>query len=86
MRIIFKKSFIKQYKKLPSKIKQKVQERNVLFGKDRYNPIFNNHTLQGKYMGYRSISVSGDLRIIYKSLDTDIVLFVEIGTHSNLYS
>ncbi len=86
MKIVFKKSFVKQYKKLSNKIKQKVQERNILFEKDRYNSIFNNHALHGKYKGYRSISVSGNLRIIYKAIDKDSVLFIEIGTHSDLYS
>ena len=86
MRIVFQKSFEKQYKKLPKKIKQKVQERNILLGKDPYNPVLNNHSLHGKYVGYRSISVTGNLRIIYKFLGKNTVLFVEIGTHSDLYS
>ena len=86
MRIVFQKSFEKRYKKLPNKIKQKVQEKNILFGKDPYNPILNNHALHGKYVGYRSISVTGNLRIVYKFLDKNTVLFVEINTHNNLYS
>ena len=86
MKIVFHKSFEKRYRKLPDNIKKKVKERNILFGKDPYNPILNNHALNGKYMGYRSISITGDIRIIYKFLDKDIVLFSEIGTHSELYS
>lgn len=86
MKIVFHKSFEKRYKKLSEKIKQKVKERNILFEKDPYNPILNNHALNGKYMGYRSISVTGDIRIIYKFLDKDTALFSEIGTHSELYS
>ncbi|KKR47537.1 MAG: Plasmid stabilization system [Parcubacteria group bacterium GW2011_GWA1_40_21] len=86
MKIIFHKNFEKQYKKFPDKTKQKVKERNILFGKDPYDPILNNHALNGKYMGYRSISITGDIRIIYKFLDKDTALFSEIGTHSDLYS
>ena len=86
MRIIFQKSFEKKYKKLPNKIKLKVKEKNILFVQDSYNSSLNNHALHGKYMGYRSINITGNLRIIYKFLDKDKVLFTEIGTHSDLYS
>lgn len=86
MKIIFHKNFEKQYKKFPDKIKQKVKERNILFVKDLYNPMLNNHALNGKYFGYRSISITGNIRIIYKFLDKDTILFSDIGTHSKLYS
>ncbi len=86
MKIIFHKTFEKRYKKFSGKIKQKIKERNILFEKDPYNPILNNHALNGKYTGYRSISVTGNIRIIYKFLDKDTVLFSELGTHSELYS
>ena len=86
MKIIFHKTFEKRYKKFPGKIKQKIKERNILFEKDPYNPILSNHALNGKYTGYRSISVTGNIRIIYKFLDKDTVLFSELGTHSELYS
>lgn len=86
MKITFHKIFEKQYKKFPDKIRQRVKERNPLFEKDPYNPILNNHALNGKYMGYRSISVTGNIRIIYKFLDKDTALFSEIGNHSELYS
>ena len=86
MKIIFHKNFEKKYKKFSDKIRQKVKERNILFEKDPYDPILNNHALNGRYMGYRSISITGDIRIIYKFLDKDTVLFSEMGTHSDLYS
>lgn len=86
MKIVFHKRFEKQYKKLSNKIKEKIKERNMLFEKDPYDPILNNHALNGKYLGYRSIGVNGDIRIIYKFLDKGTVLFSEIGNHSNLYS
>ena len=68
------------------KIKLKIKEKNILFVKDPYNTTLNNHALNGKYTGYRSININGDIRIIYKLLDKDTALFVEVGTHSKLYS
>lgn len=85
MKIFFQKSFEKRYKSLPDKIKTKVKEKNILFGRDSFNPLLNNHALHGKYMGYRSIDITGDIRAIYKFLDKDTVLFVDIGAHSKLY-
>ena len=86
MKIFLSKSFIKKYHKLRLSEKKRFKERREIFLMDIYSPILNNHALNGKYMGYRSISITGNLRIIYKFLDNDTVLFAEIGTHSELYS
>ena len=85
MKIVFQKSFEKKYIKLPKKIKEKVKKRNILFESDPYNPVLNNHALSGKYTSYRSINVTGDLRIVYKLINKNIALFVTVGTHSELY-
>ncbi len=86
MNIIFHKNFEKSYKKLPAKIKNKIKERNTIFLEDPFRPILNNHALSGKYTGYRSINITGNIRIVYKFLDKSTVLFSEIGTHGELYS
>ena len=86
MEIFLHKNFVKKYGKLRSSEKKRFKERQDIFLKDPYNPILNNHALNGKYMGYRSISITGNIRIIHKFLDKDTVLFSEVGTHSELYS
>jgi len=85
MKIVFHRRFERQYKKLSEKIKKKVKERNVVFADDPLHPSLGNHPLKGKYVGHRSINVSGDIRIIYKFINIDTALFLEIGTHSDLY-
>lgn len=84
MKIIYHKDFIKDFKKLPPKIKEKFKERQILLEKDEFDPILNNHALKGKWLGYRSINVTGDIRAIFKR-DGNGVLFVAIDKHSNLY-
>lgn len=84
MIIDYHKDFLKSFKKLPSKIKEKFKERQLLFDEDEFDPILNNHALKGKWLGYRSINVTGDIRAIFKR-DTKSVLFVAIDSHSNLY-
>jgi len=85
MKIIFQKSFEKKYVKLSDKIKSKVKERNVMFAENPFHPLLNNHPLHGKYKGYRSINITGDLRAVYKEVGTETYLFVEFGTHAELY-
>ena len=86
MKIRFHKNFNKQYKKLKQTQKQKVQERLVLFLKTPFHPILGNHPLKGKYTGYRSINITGDLRAVYRFISEQECIFVAIDTHSNLYS
>ena len=85
MTISYHRDFTKNFKKLPPKHKEKFKEKLMLFGKDLFNPVLNNHALSGKYRGYRSINITGDLRAIYKMEDDDNALFVKIDSHSNLY-
>lgn len=79
------KNFVKQYKKLRESEKKRFKERRDLFLQDEFNPILNNHPLKGKYQGYRSINVTGDLRAIFKR-EGNMVIFATIGSHSELYS
>ena len=78
------KDFEKQYSKLRESEKKKFKQRRDIFLGDEFNPILNNHCLKGKYLGYRSINITGDLRVIYIK-DNNITLFVSIGSHSDLY-
>lgn len=83
--ITFHRDFNKKYKKLSQKDKEKTKERIRIFSEDIFNPILNNHPLEGKYKGYRSINIKGDLRIVYKLRNVNAAFFVAIDNHSNLY-
>ena len=86
MKVVFHKNFDKQYSKLRVSEKEQFKERKDIFLKEEFSPILHNHSLKGKYKGYRSINISGDLRAVYKYLKQDMIIFVSIDTHSNLYS
>lgn len=85
MIIRFHRNFKKQYQKLKVGERSKLKERLEVFLTDIFNPILNNHPLKGKYAGYRSINISGDLRAIYKPDTKDTAIFVAVDSHSNLY-
>lgn len=50
-----------------------------------YCKDFRNHSLKGEWIGHRSISIGGDLRLHYRELEPAAALFVAVGTHSQLY-
>jgi len=76
--------FKKNYQKLSKRLQDKFDERILLFQKDKFDPILNNHALNGKYLGCRSINVTGDLRAVFKK-EGDMITFIAIDSHSNLY-
>lgn len=84
MKIRLHKDFEKQYQKLRINEKKKFKERRDLFMQDELNPILNNHALKGRYLGYRSINITGDLRVVFTKSGEDVI-FVTIDSHSNLY-
>lgn len=85
MIVRFHRDFDKQYKKLKVSEKKKTQERLLLFLQNPYHPVLNNHPLKGKYLDYRSINITGDLRAIYKLISDSEVIFIAVDSHSNLY-
>ena len=84
MKINYHKTFKKQYKKLPLKIQQQVDKRLLIFDRDQYNKQLNNHSIDGAYPDCRSINITGNYRALYRR-QGEGVLFVLIGTHSELY-
>lgn len=85
MRFIFSSHFKKSVRKRPRHIQELVLERLELFRIDRSHPLLDDHPLGGKLAGMRSISVSGDLRIQYESLNDDLIRLIDFGTHHELY-
>jgi addiction module RelE/StbE family toxin len=86
MKIFFHRNFEEKYKKLKNDEQKKVQERIALFSENIFNSAFNNHPLKGKHKSYKSINITGNLRAIYKFISDQECIFVDIDTHSNLYS
>lgn len=85
MNIQTTKSFDKQYAKLNLKIKNQFKNRLGLFTGDPFDARLRNHPLKGRYLGYRSIDVGGDVRALYTVKGETVIIFGFIGTHSQLY-
>jgi len=85
MQIILHRNFVKRFKKLPREVQNAFKKRRDLFLENSFHPLLNNHPLGGKFEGFRSINITGDVRVIYDALDQDLALFAAIGTHTELY-
>lgn len=79
------KHFEKAVRKLPRKIQTRLAERLRLFAIDPWNPLLNNHALNGSKQSFRSINVTGDHRLIFEEVETGIAYLIDVDTHSNLY-
>lgn len=87
MQIEYSKKFIKEFKKCPINVKTNFKTRLEFFIIDQHNPVLNNHPLIGELKDCRSINITGDWRAIFEEIDGgQIIYFVAIGTHSQLYS
>jgi len=86
MKVKFHRRFEKQYKKLPDHLKQKTEQVVQRFTKDPFTPSLKNHALTGRMQHLRSISVTGNIRVIFQEFDDyTLVLFLEIGGHGKVY-
>lgn len=86
MKAVSSRQFEKQVSKLPKKVKQALKKKLLIFLSDEFHETLNNHKLSGEYLGYRSINISGDIRLIYKKIKDEIAFLHAIGSHSELYS
>lgn len=85
MKILRSKKLIKQVSTLPLNLRKQIFERVRIFTENEFDPILNNHALNGRHAGSRSINVNGDYRMLYRRIDSETVYLHIIGTHHQLY-
>jgi len=85
MTVAYSKGFLKEYKKLPQSVQEKFHQRLKLFVQDASHPLLRDHSVDLAYPGWRSINVTGDYRVLYQGVGDTVMMFMKIGTHSELY-
>ena len=85
MQVDYSKTFDKQFEKLPRKSQERAQSAIASFLSDPADKKLRNHALKGQWRGHNSISAGGDLRLHFRMLGEMHILFVAVGTHSQLY-
>ena len=79
MKVIYTVEFIKQYKKLPGRIKSLAIKKEKLFSYNPHNPSLRTHKSAGPLEGYLSFYVNYKYRILFRYGVGDIIYFVGIG-------
>lgn len=81
MIIRFTSKFKKAYKKMPSFVKIKAEEKEKIFQKDPFDSRLDTHKLHGKYKDYWAFTVVGQYRIMFAFLGREFIDFINVGTH-----
>ncbi len=79
---LFKK--IKEINKKNPKLSKKIQKQLSLFSSNLKHPSLRTHKLKGGLSDRWSISIEGNIRMIYY-LSGDKAVFFDIGTHDEVY-
>ena len=88
IRIAWDQGFKRIYKKKAKnndELKKRFWHAVELFSKNPFDPRLRTHKLTGKLEGLWAFSVSYDCRVVFKFINEDEVLLVDIGGHNEVY-
>jgi len=85
MKIDYTVKFEKQYLALPKQIKVKVEKQENIFRNNPFHPSLHTEKLAPKSKQVWSFRVDKNYRIIFRFLEKDLVLLLNIGTHDWIY-
>ncbi len=86
--IAFSSSFKRAFKKSVvgnAGLETRFWERTELFKNNPFDPKLRTHKLSGKLKDLWSFSIEYDLRVIFAFARQDQVIFVDIGSHKEVY-
>ena len=86
--VIFHRLFKKSYKKRikpNSQLVEKFTDRYQLFIENRDSSTLKDHKLTGDLVGFRSFSITGDIRVVYRLNSPSTAEFIDVGTHNQVY-
>jgi addiction module RelE/StbE family toxin len=66
-------------------IKNKFSEKLELLKENPYHPFLKTHKLSGKLQNYMAFSIDYNFRVVFKFINKNTVLLIDIGTHEEVY-
>ncbi len=81
MKIYYSSKFLKEYRKLPKKVKIKAERKEIIFRKNLFDARLKTHRLKGILKDFWAFSIDYQYRIVFEFQDDDIVWFHSAGTH-----
>lgn len=86
--VAFSSSFKRAYKrriKSNAALEARFWERLAIFRTNPFDQSLRTHKLSGRLKNLWSFSIEYDLRVVFSLLEGDRALFVDIGTHEEVY-
>lgn len=79
--VYYSSQFNQSRKELPFNVIKKFIRKKRLFEKSPYHPTLRTHKLKGELKEYYSFSIDYSYRVLFKFMNKNKVLFIDIGTH-----
>lgn len=73
--------FIKAYKTLPEKVKQRAKRQEKKFLSNPFDTSLKTHKLKGELAGFWAYAVTHHYRILFRFIKNNEVIYYDIGTH-----
>ncbi len=82
MNILYKPTFVRQYKKLPKALQQEVKEKIELFKGETSHSFLKTHKLKGPLKNCYAFSVNYEYRIIFEYETKTTAVLLTVGDHA----
>jgi mRNA-degrading endonuclease YafQ of YafQ-DinJ toxin-antitoxin module len=83
--LIIQLSFLRKVKKLQQNDQKKLSEKIGWFAKNASDPRLKVHALGGKLDGYFAFSLDYGRRVVGVKTGADAVMFIDVGSHDEVY-
>ena len=81
IKIVYKPSFLRQYRKLIESLREEAKEKIEIFRQDPSHPFLKTHKLKGSLKDFWSFSVNYQYRIIFQYEAQDKITLIAIDNH-----
>ncbi|OGJ51123.1 hypothetical protein A2335_02245 [Candidatus Peregrinibacteria bacterium RIFOXYB2_FULL_32_7] len=85
LKILYHKDFQKDFKKLSRNFRLLFNKKFLIFVENPDCVFLKDHALKGRLEGRRAFSATGDIRVVYRYVEEDIVMLLRIGSHNQVY-
>lgn len=82
MQIFYSSKFEREYKRLPRRIQELVEEKERIFRANPFDDKLDTHKLHGRLKGLWAFWIDHKYRIIFELVRKEIIWFHSVGDHS----
>ncbi|EFK96734.1 Plasmid stabilization system [sediment metagenome] len=73
--------FEKAFHRLSQNLKELTKRKDLWFRANPFDPHLRTHKLKGELTGFWSYSINYEIRVLFRFLKSDEVIYYDIGTH-----